>query len=113
MVGVERDDFGLGRSLGDWLGEGDGDGIAGAGEGAGAWFVVVVGRELAGGLEALDGFVADEVVDGEEVFFLLGGARLSEAVEVFEGARFALASRAAFAGFAWAGGGVGPVSAAG
>ena len=90
LVGVERDDVGLGRRLGGGLGEGDGDGVAGLGDGA--------GLEFAGGFEALDGFEADEVVDGEGVFFLLlGGEGLVHAEEVVEGAGFALSAGAALA----------------
>ena len=90
LVGVERDDVRLRGGLGGWLGEGDGDGVAGLGDGA--------GLEFAGGFEALEGFEADEVVDGEGVFFLLlGGEGLVHAEEVVEGAGFALSAGAALA----------------
>ena len=99
LVGVEGDDVGVGWGLGGGLGEGLGDGVLGLGDGA--------GLEFAGGFQALEGFVADEVVDGEGVvFFLLGGWALLHAEEVLEGAGLALFAGAALAAGA---GGVGGV----
>ena len=98
LVGVEGDDVGVGWGLGGGLGEGLGDGVFGLGDGA--------GLEFAGGFQAFEGFVADEVVDGEGVvFFLLGGSALLHAEEVLEGAGLALFAGAALA--AGAGGVVG------